>query len=250
MACFSCFVGVSAVLTRPRCQLSGCPCTLRIIVDATCDLFSVRRVLPFRWSLPAAPCPFFPAVQGANTSALLSDEIDDISRDSKLTPSEVRRLYKRFQQLDRNRSGNLDADELRMIPELAMNPLMPRIVALFDNANFAQFVRTMAVFGRNGTKEAKTDFAFRVYDVDGDGYISSDDLRGVLQMMVGADNLDEATTTRIVQKVIDDADTDGDQRISREEFTLVRLPPGLGGVGGIVLLLEKRSGLVRCRLGG
>lgn len=176
--------------------------------------------MPFRWSLPAAPCPFFPAVQGANTSALLSDEIDDISRDSKLTPSEVRRLYKRFQQLDRNRSGNLDADELRMIPELAMNPLMPRIVALFDNANFAQFVRTMAVFGRNGTKEAKTDFAFRVYDVDGDGYISSDDLRGVLQMMVGADNLDEATTTRIVQKVIDDADTDGDQRISREEFTL------------------------------
>lgn len=170
-------------------------------------------------------------MQGANTSALLSDEIDDISRDSKLTPSEVRRLYKRFQQLDRNRSGNLDADELRMIPELAMNPLMPRIVALFDNANFAQFVRTMAVFGRNGTKEAKTDFAFRVYDVDGDGYISSDDLRGVLQMMVGADNLDEATTTRIVQKVIDDADTDGDQRISREEFTLVRLPLGLGGGG-------------------
>lgn len=116
-----------------------------------------------------------------------------------------------------------------MIPELAMNPLMPRIVALFDNANFAQFVRTMAVFGRNGTKEAKTDFAFRVYDVDGDGYISSDDLREVLQMMVGADNLDEATTTRIVQKVIDDADTDGDQRISRDEFTLVRPPAGLCG---------------------
>lgn len=168
-------------------------------------------------------------MQGANTSALLSDEIDDISRDSKLTPSEVRRLYKRFQQLDRNRSGNLDADELRMIPELAMNPLMPRIVALFDNANFAQFVRTMAVFGRNGTKEAKTDFAFRVYDVDGDGYISSDDLREVLQMMVGADNLDEATTNRIVQKVIDDADTDGDQRISRDEFTLVRVVAGPGG---------------------
>lgn len=161
-------------------------------------------------------------MQGANTSSLLSDEIDDISRDSNLTPVEVRRLYMRFQQLDRNRSGNLDADELRMIPELAMNPLMPRIVALFDSANFAQFVRTMAIFGRNGSKEAKTDFAFRVYDVDGDGYISSDDLRRVLQMMVGADNLDEATSTRIVQKVIDDADTDGDQRISREEFTLVR----------------------------
>eukprot|EP00168_Porphyra_purpurea_P006879 TRINITY_DN1846_c0_g1_i9.p3 TRINITY_DN1846_c0_g1~~TRINITY_DN1846_c0_g1_i9.p3 ORF type:complete len:114 (-),score=38.54 TRINITY_DN1846_c0_g1_i9:568-909(-) len=97
---------------------------------------------------------------GANTSALLADEIEDISRDCNLTPAEVRRLYKRFQQLDRNRSGNLQAEELRMIPELAMNPLMPRIIALCDNANFSQFVRTIAVFGPNSTKEAKTDFAF------------------------------------------------------------------------------------------
>ncbi|OSX80904.1 hypothetical protein BU14_0031s0074 [Porphyra umbilicalis] len=157
---------------------------------------------------------------GANTSALLADEIEDISRDCNLTPAEVRRLYKRFQQLDRNRSGNLQAEELRMIPELAMNPLMPRIIALCDNANFSQFVRTIAVFGPNSTKQAKTDFAFRVYDVDGDGFISAADLTQVLHMMVGEDNLDEATTTRIVQKVIDDADTDGDDRISRDEFTL------------------------------
>jgi len=109
-----------------------------------------------------------------------------------------------------------------MIPELAMNPLMPRIIALCDNANFSQFVRTIAVFGPNSTKQAKTDFAFRVYDVDGDGFSSAADLTQVLHMMVGEDNLDEATTTRIVQKVIDDADTDGDDRISRDEFTLVR----------------------------
>lgn len=202
--------------------------------------FCCRRMWICCW-FPPVSTSRFRVVQGANTSALLSDEIDDISRDSKLTPSEVRRLYKRFQQLDRNRSGNLEADELRMIPELAMNPLMPRIVALFDNANFAQFVRTMAVFGRNGTKEAKTDFAFRVYDVDGDGYISSEDLRAVLHMMVGAGNLDDATTTRIVQKVIDDADTDGDQRISRDEFTLVRLSAGPGGSLGLYCIWRDAS---------
>jgi serine/threonine-protein phosphatase 2B regulatory subunit len=154
---------------------------------------------------------------GANTSALLSEEIEEIARNSNLSQTEVKRLYKRFQKLDSNQSGTLEADELMMIPELAMNPLVPRIVSVFDSVNFREFVQNLSLFGPNGTPQAKIDFAFRVYDVDQDGFVSEDDLSTVLRMMVG-DNIDDDSLHRVVQKVFKDADKDNDGRISREEF--------------------------------
>jgi serine/threonine-protein phosphatase 2B regulatory subunit len=155
---------------------------------------------------------------GANTSSLLSEEIEEIARQSNLTQTEIKRLYKRFQKLDRNQSGTLEADELMMIPELAMNPLVPRIVAVFDSVNFRQFVNNLGVFGPNGSVEDKIEFAFRIYDVDGDGFVSEDDLEAVLKMMVG-DNIVDDSLHRVIRQVFSDADKDGDGLISREEFT-------------------------------
>lgn len=157
---------------------------------------------------------------GANTSSLLSEEIEAIASQSNLSQTEIKRLYKRFQKLDRDQSGQLEADDLMMIPELAMNPLVPRIVALFDNVNFRQFVDYLAVFGPNGSVESKIDFAFRIYDVDGDDFVSEDDLLAVLKMMVG-DNMVDDSLHRVVKKVFSDADKDGDGKISRNEFSAV-----------------------------
>jgi serine/threonine-protein phosphatase 2B regulatory subunit len=154
---------------------------------------------------------------GANTSSLLSEEIEEIARQSNLTQTEIKRLYNRFQKLDRNQSGTLEADELMMIPELAMNPLVPRIVAVFDSVNFRQFVNHLGVFGPNGAVEDKIEFAFRIYDVDGDGFVSEDDLEAVLRMMVG-DNIGDDSLHRVIRKVFSDADKDGDGLISRAEF--------------------------------
>lgn len=155
---------------------------------------------------------------GTTTSTLLSEEIEDISRRSRLPQDAVKRLYKRFQKLDRAHSGSLEPDDLLMIPELAMNPLEGRFVALFGNLNFRQFVDLIAVFGAAGRHAEKLDFVFRIYDVDGDGFVSEADLASVLRMLVG-DNMDVDTVESVAAKVVNDADTDGDGRISRHEFT-------------------------------
>lgn len=155
---------------------------------------------------------------GANTSALLSEEIDDISREENLSDAEVKRLYNRFQQLDRQHTGTLDANALLMIPELAMNPLHPRLIAIFKNANFRQFVANISAFSGRSDPQAKADFAFRVYDVDADGFISEDDLRKIFHMLVG-DHVPPDTLDTVIGKVITDADTDGDGRISRHDFS-------------------------------
>jgi len=59
--------------------------------------------------------------------------------------------------------------------------------------------------------------AFKVYDIDGDGFISNGELFQVLKMMVG-DNLNDVQLQQIVDKTILEGDEDKDGRISFEEF--------------------------------
>ena len=72
--------------------------------------------------------------------------------------------------------------------------------------------------------------AFRIYDMDKDGYISNGELFQVLKMMVGT-NLKDTQLQQIVDKTIIFADKDGDGKISFQEFCEVRqkiiifLPP-------------------------
>jgi serine/threonine-protein phosphatase 2B regulatory subunit len=59
--------------------------------------------------------------------------------------------------------------------------------------------------------------AFKVYDIDRDGFISNGELYIVLKMMVGS-NLKDSQLQQIVDKTIIQADLDGDGKISFQEF--------------------------------
>lgn len=72
-----------------------------------------------------------------------------------------------------------------------------------------------------------TAVAFRIYDMDKDGYISNGELFQVLKMMVG-NNLKDTQLQQIVDKTIINADKDGDGRISFEEFCAVSGTPSRG----------------------
>ena len=62
--------------------------------------------------------------------------------------------------------------------------------------------------------------AFRIYDMDNDGFISNGELFQVLKMMVG-NNLKDTQLQQIVDKTILFADKDEDGKISFEEFCQV-----------------------------
>lgn len=62
--------------------------------------------------------------------------------------------------------------------------------------------------------------AFKIYDIDKDGYISNSELFQVLKMMVG-NNLKDTQLQQIVDKTIIFADKDEDGKISFEEFCAV-----------------------------
>ncbi|KAA3676648.1 serine/threonine-protein phosphatase 2B regulatory subunit, partial [Paragonimus westermani] len=135
---------------------------------------------------------------------------------------EIKRLAKRFKKLDLDGSGSLSVKEFMSLPELKQNPLVARVIEIFDTdgngeVDFKEFINGMSQFSVKGDKDAKLRFAFKIYDMDKDGYISNGELFQVLKMMVG-NNLKDTQLQQIVDKTIMFADKDGDGRISFEEF--------------------------------
>ncbi|ELW64091.1 Calcineurin subunit B type 1 [Tupaia chinensis] len=125
--------------------------------------------------------------------------------EQKVDADEIKRLGKRFKKLDLDNSGSLSVEEFMSLPELQQNPLVQRVIDIFDT---------------DGNGEVDFKVAFRIYDMDKDGYISNGELFQVLKMMVG-NNLKDTQLQQIVDKTIINADKDGDGRISFEEFCAV-----------------------------
>ncbi|KAJ3865041.1 calcium/calmodulin-dependent protein phosphatase [Lentinula novae-zelandiae] len=174
-----------------------------------------------------------------------SQFMEDMQRRSNFNHSELERLKKRFMKLDSDGSGSIDREEFLRIPQIASNPLASRMIAIFDEdgggtVDFQEFVGGLSAFSSRGGREEKLRFAFKVYDVDRDGYISNGELFLVLKMMVGNNlklpyevlNLlvqcdanvyypQDQQLQQIVDKTIMEADKDGDGKLDFEEFAMM-----------------------------
>lgn len=110
----------------------------------------------------------------------------------------------------RDNSGTLSTAEFLSLPELQQNPLVERVIAIFDadgdgEIDFEEFIKGIALFSVRGDRETKLrckwrekkltgpfafsslccPVAFKIYDVDKDNYISNGELFQVLKLMVG-----------------------------------------------------------------
>lgn len=72
-------------------------------------------------------------------------------------------------------------DEFMSLPELQQNPLVQRVIDIFDadgngEVDFKEFIQGVSQFSVKGDKLSKLRFAFRIYDMDNDGFISNGEL--------------------------------------------------------------------------
>ena len=151
-------------------------------------------------------------------------------------------LYKRFQRLDKDGSGTLSQQELMSIPEFAMNPLAPRMVAVFlqaqlsrqpsisssDQIDFLTFAHTLSQFSNSATQRDKLDLALRIIDCDGDSLVSIEDISSILKLMVG-DQVPDAELTPISKALFSElvlkarGPESSESPISKEEFFSILL---------------------------
>jgi serine/threonine-protein phosphatase 2B regulatory subunit len=138
------------------------------------------------------------------------------------TKNELKILYKNFLDLDKDKSGLIEPDEFFDVPELRENPIVQRVITVFDKNNdgkisFFEFITGLSALADFSSKEDKIKFAFQIYDSNSDGYLSNGDLFATLKLLCG-DNLTDIQIQQAVDRTIVAADMDKDGKISFEEF--------------------------------
>jgi serine/threonine-protein phosphatase 2B regulatory subunit len=160
-----------------------------------------------------------------NNHSFTSEELEELQLGTSFTKDQILRLHKRFKKLDADGSGTISRDEFQSIPGLRANPLLDRVLTIFDTdgdqcVDFKEFVKALSIFSNDCAKQEKLKFTFRVYDIDADGFISNKDLFQTLQIMVGT-NLTDIQLQQIVDKTFIEADKDKDGLISFSEFEAI-----------------------------
>lgn len=155
---------------------------------------------------------------GAGSSKLLDSLMEGTSFDK----NEINRLRMRFMKLDKDGSGTIDKNEFLTIPGISSNPLASRLMDVFDEdgngtIDFQEFIGGLSALSGKASKIDKLGFAFKIYDIDKDGFIGNGELFLVMKMMVGK-NLQDEELQQIVDKSMKEADEDGDGKLNFEEF--------------------------------
>jgi len=143
--------------------------------------------------------------------------------DHVFTKDELRFLYDNFLELDTNENGQIEIEELLDVPELKHNPIVGKVISIFDinqdgKISFYEFIVGLsALTDISLNRMDKLNFAFKIYDDDGDGYISNGDLFRTLKLLTG-NSLNNLQIQQIVDRTIISVDKDLDGKISFEEF--------------------------------
>ena len=75
-------------------------------------------------------------------------------------------LLTRFKKLDLDDNGALSVEEFMSLPELQGNPLVQRVIDIFDEdqngvVDFKEFIQGVSQFSAKGTKSSKLKFVFK-----------------------------------------------------------------------------------------
>lgn len=142
----------------------------------------------------------------------------------KLDEQQIGELREIFRSFDRNNDGSLTQLELgSLLRSLGLKPSAEQLDALIGKADtnsnglveFSEFVALVApelLPARSPYTEEQLRRLFRLFDRDGNGYITAAELAHSMAKVGHALTVEELTG------MIREADTDGDGRISFSEF--------------------------------
>ncbi|CAN6292279.1 unnamed protein product [Urochloa humidicola] len=138
-----------------------------------------------------------------------------------LAEEQIAAMEEAFAFFDKNGDGLITIDELRVVLEsLGQNNttcelqwMIAEVDADGDGAiNFSEFLKLMEFKPNDIDSEEELTGAFRMFDIDEDGFISEAELFLIMYHRGCNLNGDE------VREMMREADTDGDRRLSYEEF--------------------------------
>ncbi|CAK5105944.1 unnamed protein product [Meloidogyne enterolobii] len=162
---------------------------------------------------------------------LTPEELSDLEQKTYFTRKELRKWYKDF--VRDCPTGELKLDEFQNIyrqffPNGDPSKFAAFVFNVFDDnrdghISFKEFIAALSITSR-GTLDEKLEWAFSLYDVDKDGFITKAEMADIVDAiysMIG--NMlelpkDEDTPQKRVEKIFANMDLNFDGKLTREEF--------------------------------
>lgn len=161
-----------------------------------------------------------PVIQARNERKTALDEFADTN---SIKPETIKKAFKRFQAIDKDHSGMIDYTEFCEIMQVDPSPQCEKLFQMFDKDKAGQIdVREFMIGLSNFTgagKEEKLKFAFMVFDEDGNGVITKQELIKILKANHMASS--DKEVMRKAETIMAQADKDGDGVVSFDEFVIV-----------------------------
>lgn len=175
---------------------------------------------------------------GAHNSKKKQDELDRFVKETHFNMEEVKNLYEHFIGISSSREddGVIDKKEFMDALGLTKNSLfIDRMFDLFDHdkngqVDFREFITGLSVLSERGSLDEKLEFSFRIYDMDGDGCITREEIRKLLRasLVDAALDVSEAQLEQLVEATFREADINRDGKISFDEYrAMVLKHPGM-----------------------
>ncbi|KAA0725450.1 Calcium-binding protein 5 [Triplophysa tibetana] len=146
--------------------------------------------------------------------------------DRELADDEIEELREAFNEFDKDKDGLISCKDLgNLMRTMGYMPTEMELIELGQNINmnlggrvdFEDFVELMApkllaeTAGMIGVKELRD--AFKEFDMDGDGEITTEELRCAMSKLLG-----EHMNEKEIDAVVREADNNGDGTVDFEEF--------------------------------
>eukprot|EP01113_Clastostelium_recurvatum_P005525 TRINITY_DN1246_c0_g1_i1.p1 TRINITY_DN1246_c0_g1~~TRINITY_DN1246_c0_g1_i1.p1 ORF type:complete len:215 (-),score=54.98 TRINITY_DN1246_c0_g1_i1:39-683(-) len=177
-------------------------------------------------------CFWITCIMGNQQGGLKREEVELLHKQTHFDQKELKAMYKQFKrETPTGTIGKVEFKEVMKQMGVSDGFLQDLIFGVFDDnkdgaINFQEFVCALSIMTRGGPDE-KLGFAFSMYDLDGNGYITKPEMALIMESfyklvgpLVTFSGKKYDSPAQLVDEFFDQMDINGDGKISFDEYKI------------------------------